>query len=178
MPDQLIALSFNTNAYPTRLEADEAIQALMNRYRSLPKHIARKHMGAAMRRLLKRGIPILRRHTPPLGTRRGRRRAGQKATSTGNLRRAVTVRTGQSGTNSGFDSFVWGCLGYKAGPESRKAIWLQYGTRGGIQPVLMIEKTMQEFGPVAAADLAREMAAAFEKAVKEVAGERNQGYTP
>jgi hypothetical protein len=178
MADQLIALSFNTNAYPTRLEADKAIQVLMNRYRALPRHIARKHMGAAMRRLLKRGIPILRRHTPPVGTRRGRRRAGQKPSSTGNLRRAVTVRTGQSGTNAGFDSFVWGCLGYKAGPESRKAIWLEYGTRGGIQPVLMIEKTMQEFGPVAAADLAREMATAFEKAVKEVAGEKNQGYKP
>jgi hypothetical protein len=42
----------------------------------------------------------------------------------------------------------------------------------------MIEKTMQEFGPVAAADLAREMATAFEKAVKEVAGEKNPGYNP
>jgi hypothetical protein len=42
----------------------------------------------------------------------------------------------------------------------------------------MIEKTMQEFGSVAAADLAREMATAFEKAVKEVSGGKNQGYTP
>ena len=134
-------------------------------------------MGAAMRRLLKRGIPILRRHTPPVGTRRGRRRAGQKPPSTGNLRRAVTVRTGQSGTNAGFDSFVWGCLGYKAGPESRKAIWLQYGTRGGIQPVLMIEKTMREFGQVAAADLAREMANALVEAADEVAGGKNPGKT-
>jgi hypothetical protein len=173
MADQLIALSWNTDAYPTRLEADDAVRTLMSRYRALPRHIARKHLGAAMRRLLKRGVPILRRNTPPLGVRRGRRRRGERARSTGNLRRAVTVRTGQTGGNTDFNSFVWGCLGYKAGPESRKAIWLQYGTRRGIQPVLMIERTMQEFGPIAAADLASELASALEKSAKEVSSGKN-----
>ena len=173
MTDTLIALSWNTDAYPTRLEADDAVNALMQRYRALPRHIARKHLGAAMRRLLKRGIPIMRANTPPFGVRRGRRKRGAKLTSTGNLRRAVTVRTGQTGRNGDFDSFVWGCLGYRAGPESRKAIWLQYGTANGIEPMRMLERTMQQFGPIAAADLAREMATAFEKAGKEVASGKN-----
>jgi hypothetical protein len=39
----------------------------------------------------------------------------------------------------------------------------------------MMEKTMREMGPVAASDLAREMAAALEKAVKERNGGKNPG---
>jgi hypothetical protein len=177
MSETLFSLSWNTDAYPTRLEADGAIKDLMSRYRALPRHIARKHIGAAMRRLLRRGIPIMRANTPPFGVRRGRRKAGEKARSTGSLRRAVTVRTGQTGRNNDWDSFVWGCLGYKAGPESRKAIWLQYGTSTGIQPLRMLERTMQQFGPMAASDLAREMAAGLEKAAKEIAAGKNPGKT-
>ena len=173
MADTLIAMSMNMDGYPTRLEADAAVKALIQRYRSLPRHIARKHLGAAMRRVLKHGVPILRSHTPPLGTRRGRRKKGEKALSTGDLRRAVTTRTGQTGRNNDFDMFVWGCLGYKAGPQSRKAIWLQYGTSRGISPFRMVEKTMEQMGPVAAADLAREMATGLEKAANEIASGKN-----
>lgn len=173
--NELISLSWNSNFEPSSFDLDTHIKGLVDSYRQLPRHIARKHIGAAMRRVLKRGIPIMRKHTPPLGTRRGRRKTGEKALSTGALRRAVTVRVGQTGRNGDFNSFVWGVLGYKASFESRKAIWLQYGTSGGIKPFRILEKTMAEFGPVSAAELAREMAAALPKAVAEVSGGMNPG---
>lgn len=169
----MISLSWNSSFEPNSYDSDKVITGLMERYRALPRHIARKHIGAAMRRILKPGIPILRRNTPPVGLKRGRRKAGQKARSTGALRRAVTVRVGQTGKNNDFNSFVYGVLGYKASFESRKAIWLQFGTSGGVKAYQMMEKTLQEFGPVAAETLARELAAAFEKAVAESGSGKN-----
>jgi hypothetical protein len=181
----MIAVSFNTSTYdPTQYDLDVQIKALMSRYKALPKHIAKKHMMAAMRRCLNQGVPVLRKHTPPLGLKRGRRSA--KSTSTGALRRAVTVRTGMTGSNTDWNAFVWGILGYKAGDQSRKAIWLQYGTSRGGPIYDMVGKAMQEYGPVASSRLAAELAAALEKASKELeAGlnptrkyEKGGGWTP
>lgn len=172
----MISLSWKSDFEPNAYDADPMIRALMERYLALPRHIAKKHLGAAMRKVLKPAIPILRRNTPPLGTRRGRRKKGEKARSTGALRRAVTVRVGQTGTNSSFDAFVYGVLGYKKSFESRKAIWLQFGTSGGVRAFKMMEKTLQEFGPVAANKLAAEMAAALEKAAAELSSGKNPGY--
>lgn len=172
----MIALSWNSSFEPNSLDLDRHIGKLMRSYRELPRHIARKHMGAAFRRVLKPGKAILRRNTPPLGTRRGRRKKGEKPRSTGALRRAVTVRVGQTGTNKAFDAFVYGVLGYRAGFESRKAIWLEFGTDNGVRSFQMMQKTINEFGPVAAGKLAQEMAMSLEKAVKELAGGKNPGY--
>jgi hypothetical protein len=172
----MISLSWNSSFEPNTFDSNKVIEGLMSRYKALPNHIAKKHLKAAMRRVLKPGVPILRRNTPPLSTRRGRRKAGEKKRSTGALRRAVTVRTGQSGKNGGFDSFVYGVLGYKASFESRKAIWLQFGTSGGVRAYQMMEKTLAEFGPVAANKLAEEMAVGLEKAAAELAAGKNPGY--
>jgi len=172
----MISLSWNSSFEPNSYDANRHIAALMESYRALPRHIARKHLKAAMRKILRPAVPILRKNTPPLGTRRGRRKKGEKPKSTGALRRAVTVRAGQTGTNKAYDAFVFGVLGYKASFESRKAIWLQFGTSGGVRPFQMIEKTLQEFGPVAASKLADEMAKALEKATAELAGGKNPGY--
>lgn len=171
----MISLSWQSSFEPNTYDSDKVIQGLIAKYAALPRHIAKKHLMAAMRRVMKPGIPILRRNTPPLNTRRGRRKAGEKKRSTGALRRAVTVRTGQTGKNGDFNSFVWGVLGYKASFESRKAIWLQFGTSGGVKAYQMMEKTLQEFGPVAAEKLAAEMAIAFEKAAAELASGKNPG---
>ena len=172
----MISLSWNSSFEPNSFDADKHIAALMAAYRELPRHIARKHLGAAMRRVLRPGISILRRNSPPLGVTRGRRKKGAKARSTGALRRAATVRVGQTGTNKAFDAFVYGVLGYKAGMESRKAIWLEFGTGNGVRSFSMMKKTVAEFGPVAASKLAAEMAAALEKAANEVGGGKNPGY--
>jgi len=69
--------------------------------------------------------------------------------------------------------FVWGVLGYKAGEQSRKAIWLEYGTSGGVRPVGMLAKTMQQFGPVCASELAAAMSTGLEKAANEIASGKN-----
>lgn len=172
----MITLSWNSNFEPNSLDLDKHIGKLMRSYRELPRHIARKHLGASFRRVLKPGVAILRRNTPPLGTRRGRRKKGEKPRSTGALRRAATVRVGQTGKNKAFDAFVYGVLGYRAGFESRKAIWLEFGTDNGVRSFQMMQKTINEFGPVVAGKLAQEMALSLEKAVKELAGGKNPGY--
>lgn len=172
----MISLSWNSSFEPNTLDLEPQIAGLMGAYRALPRHIAKKHLKAAMRRLMKGGVPILRKNTPPLGARRGRRKKGEKPSSTGALRRSVTTRTGQTGKNGDFNSFVWAVLGYRASFESRKAIWLEYGTSRGGRAFQMMQKTMAEFGPVSAARLAEEMAKGLEKAAAEVAGGKNRGY--
>lgn len=155
--------------------ADE-IEALMGRYASLPKHIAKKHLQAAMKRTLKDGVPVLRSVTPPLGVRRGRRKKGAfvpQNKSTGALRRSVTTKAKYIGRNA--DGVVYGVVGYKAGMQSRKAIWLEYGTRYGIHPREMIAKFMAAYKGPSLAILKAEMAAAFDKAVKEAESGKNPG---
>lgn len=151
------------------------IQALAAKYRELPRHIAKKHMKAALRATIRAGVPILRRNTPPLGTRRGRRKKGEVRRSTGDLRRSVMVRTGVLGRNTDWDQVAFAVLGYRYGWASRKAIWLERGTSHGVRAQRMVEKTLAEFGKPCAATLATEMAARLEKAAAEIAGGRNIG---
>lgn len=172
----MISISWDSNFEPNSYDADKHIQALMKSYTALPRHIAKKHLKAAMRRTLKPGVPILRSLTPPIGTRRGRRKKGEKARSTGALRKSVTVKAGQTGNNYEFGGFVWGVLGYKFTGQDRKAIWLNYGTNRGGPAFDMIGKAMARLGPISAQTLAKEMAAALEKAAEELAGGKNPGY--
>lgn len=147
------------------------IAAMIGRFRQLPRHIARKHLQAAMRRALKPGVPILRRNTPPLGVRRGRRKAGE-ARSSGALRKSVTTRA-KAVPGRGGAGVVYGVVGYRHGWESRKAIWLEFGTRRGVQPRRMAENSMNEIRGPAAATLVREMAVALERAAAELASGKN-----
>lgn len=178
----MISLSWNSNFEPNSLDMSKHIRSVMAAYKKLPGHIARKYMKASMRRVLKDAVPILKRNTPkgkPYNTKAAvsRNSKGQFQKGSGKkmrvrggaLRRAATVRTGTTGKAGAFDSFVWGVLGYKAGFESRKAIWLNYGTSRGIRPFEMIEKTMKEYGPIAAGRLAKEMRKALASAVKDKA---------
>jgi hypothetical protein len=157
---------------------EQEIETLMGRYAALPKHIAKKHLQAAMKRTLKDGVPVLRSVTPPLGVRRGRRKKGSfvpQNKSTGDLRRAVTTKSKYIGRNA--DGVVYGVVGYKAGFNSRKAIWLEYGTRRGIRPQQMIHRFMQQYGGPSLTRLQGEMASALEKAANEVAAGKNPGRT-
>lgn len=173
----MISLSWRSDFEPTRFDDDQAIADLMERFRGLPRHIAKKHLKAAMRRPLKRAVPILRRLTPPLDMRRGRKKKGVKPRSTGDLRRRVTTKVGQTGRNADFNSFVWAVLGYRLKGQDRKPIWLNYGTATGGPAFNMIEKAMDQFGPVAAQELAKELAAALEKATEEMASKKNPGMS-
>lgn len=163
------------------------IGALMQSYAELPRHIAKKHLQAAMRRALKEGVPVLRKNTPKGGTKvvrsaktrnsRGQFTAGSgklRKVRGGALRRAVTTRAKYIGRNK--DGVVVGTLGYKAGTESKKAIWLEFGTSRGLEPRRMVQRSMAEIAPRTSKKLAGEMALALEKAAKEVAGGKNKGY--
>ena len=150
---------------------EDQIQALMERYADLPRHIAKKHLQAAMRRTLKDGVPVLRSFTPPVGARRGRRKKGERGT-TGKLRRSVTTKAKYVGKNA--DGYVWGVVGYKYGIESKKALWLDEGTKY-IAPRRIMEQFRSAYNGPAIKVLCQEMAAAFEKAVKEKESGQNPG---
>jgi hypothetical protein len=163
------------------------IGSLMQRFAELPRHIAKKHLQAAMKRALKIGVPVLKKNTPKGGTKtvrsattrnaRGQFTAGSgklKKVRGGALRRAVTTKSKYVGKNK--DGFVVGTLGYKGGTESRKAIWLEFGTTRGLEARKMVERSMSQIGPQVSAKLAAEMALALEKSAAEVAAKKNLGY--
>lgn len=153
-------------------QVEGQIGALVQRYAGLPRYIAKKHLVASMRRALKPGISALRSNTPP-AVRRGRRKKGDKPKSSGALRKAVTTRVKYKGRNA--DGVVFGSLGYKAGTESRKAIWMEFGTSKGILPRAMVERTMKSFGPRVAQRLAVELKEGLERAARELASGKNPG---
>ena len=160
-------------------QMDGQIGALMKRFDELPRHIAKKHLVAAVKRAAKDGIPILKATTPVRKTRtvrsavvRGQVKQNVRRRG-GSLRRAAIVKATYKGRNK--DGSVVGTLGYKYGPESRKAIWLEFGTSRGVAPRGIMEKTMRAYGGPAAAKLASEMSLALEKAAKELEAGINPG---
>ena len=150
------------------------IADLAKSYEELPKHIAKKHMLAAMRRAIvkSKGVSILRANTPPVGTRRGRRKKGEKR-STGELRRSVTTKAKWIGNNT-TGAAVAG-LGYKYGMASRKAIWHEFGTTR-MKGIAMMQRTFEQIRGQVAAALVGELAAALDKAVNEKNSNKNNGY--
>jgi hypothetical protein len=160
------------------------IGALMARFNELPRHIAKKHLIAALKRVMKDGVPILKAVTPKGGTRTvraalkrgagGRFVAGSGKKSRvrgGAMRRAVTAKAKFIGRNR--DGVVYGVVGYKAGIESRKAIWLEFGTSRGVKPRNLIDQFRARYGGPAASRLADEMSRALEKAANELASGMN-----
>lgn len=153
------------------------IGALMARFDELPRHIAKKHLVAAVKRAMRDGVPVLKALTPVGKTktikaaiRRGQLKTNFKQRG-GALRRAVTTKAKYIGRNK--DGIVYGVVGYKAGFESRKAIWLEFGTSRGVSPRNLIEQFRARYGGPAATRLAAEMAAALEKATNELASGMN-----
>lgn len=148
---------------------------LSTSYSALPAYLAKKYLVAALRNAIKeaKGPQLLRKNTPPAGTRRGRRRAGEKR-STGDLRRAVTTKAKWIGRNR--DGFAVAGLGYKYGHESRKAIWLEFGTTR-IAGRKMVEKTFDSIRNQVAAGLSRSLASSLEAAVRELESGKNPGMS-
>jgi hypothetical protein len=146
------------------------IGAMMQRFNVLPRHIAKKHLQAAMRRALRPGVPILRAATPVGRVMKANKAGVVKMRRSGELRRAATVRTRYIGKNA--DGIVVGALGYRYGAESRKAIWLEFGTKR-ITKRRIVAGVMQTFRPQAYSTLTQEMAAALEKAANELAAGKN-----
>ena len=160
------------------------IGALMARFNELPRHIAKKHLQAAVKRTMKDGVPVLKSITPKgkpqIKRNKLKRGAGGRFVAGsgkkmkvrgGALRRAVTAKSKYVGRNR--DGLVYGVVGYKAGMESRKAIWLEFGTSRGVKPQNLIEQFRAKYGGPAASRLADEMAKPLEKAAAELASGMN-----
>lgn len=160
------------------------IGALMGRFNELPRHIAKKHLKAAMKRAVKEGVQVLKKITPKGKTRNTRaalkrgaggrfvQGSGKKMRVRGGaLRRAVAAKSKYIGRNR--DGVVYGVVGYKAGFESRKAIWLEFGTAKGVRPGEFMNKFRQQYGGPAAKNLAREMRKALAAAARELASGMN-----
>lgn len=152
------------------------IGALMGRWDALPRHIAKKHLKAVMKRVLRPQIPLLKRLTPKGGTTtvkstivRGEMKQNFKRRG-GAMRRAVTVKSKYIGRNK--SGVVYGVVGYKAGFESRKAIWLDGGTKF-ISPREIMEQFRQASKGPAQSELIREMKKALESAARELASGKN-----
>lgn len=141
------------------------IGALVKRYDELPRWIAKKHLKAAIGRTLRPGVPKLRALTPPVNTRRGRRKKGEKALSTNRLRKAVKVITRYKGRNK--DGYAYGVIGYRAGEESLKALWLEFGTKY-IQPRKFMQDFHESYKTTAQGRLVFEMRKALDAATKEL----------
>lgn len=165
---------------------DGQIGELMKAYDKLPRHIAKKHLKAAIKRTLKDGVPLLKAETPKGGKRRvtaavSRNAKGQFLPGSGkksikrggDLRRAVTSQAKYIGTNK--SGMVVGSVGYKYGFQSKKALWLVEGTKY-INPRAIMESFMRRYGGPASSKLAQEMADALEKAARDLAPGEAQGY--
>jgi len=146
------------------------IGALVRRFDALPKHISRKHLGAAMKLAVRqsRGVQVLKSMTPKAKTiteRSGNKRKG------GGLRRSVTVKT--VGVRSGGSTFS--VLGYKYGWESRKAIWQEFGTKRGCKPQRMAERAFRQIAKPVAAILGAKLVNALYAAARELERGMNPG---
>jgi hypothetical protein len=165
------------------------VASLMQRYEELPRHIAKKHILAAMKRAVvkSRGVQTLKSVTPKGKARfvkaktvrgeRGRFAAGSgKMTRVppGALRKAVTVKAKYYGKNS--SGFAFAALGYKYGAESRKALWLEFGT-SRIRPMQMVRRAHMRIASTVRSALCGELLAALDKAVKELGGGKNPTKT-
>lgn len=148
------------------------IGAIMKRFNELPRHIAKKHLVAAVKRVGREGVPKLKSNTPVGRKMKANAKGVVKMRRSGELRRAAAMNAKYRGRNR--DGSVTGSIGYKYGTESRKAIWLEYGTKR-MAPRGMVAKTMQSWSGPAAAKLAAAMSEAFEKAVKELEAGMNPG---
>jgi hypothetical protein len=148
------------------------VGAIMKRFNELPRHIAKKHLVAAVKRVGREGVPKLKSNTPVGRKLKGNAKGVVKMRRSGDLRRAAITTARYKGRNR--DGSVIGKLGYKYGEQSRKAIWLEFGTNR-IAPRGMVAKTMQSWGGPAAAKLAAAMAQALEKATKELESGMNPG---
>lgn len=163
------------------------IGALMGRFHELPRHIAKKHLKAAIRRGLREGVPILKKLTPkgksytyrqPIARNaQGRflQGSGKKMRyKAGGLRRSVATKAKYIGKNK--NGVVYGTIGYRAGPESRKGLWLEFGTNR-IKPRQIMDRFRSAYrGPMSKL-LVREMRNALEKAARELESGMNPTRT-
>lgn len=158
---------------------ERQLQDMMGRYSELPRAIARKHLKAAANRAAKSGVPILRRLTPKGGTQKRRNAVARDARGRfqtgsgkmvkrrgGALRRAAAAKSRyvpRAGAGA-----VYAVIGYRGGLQSRKAIWLEFGTSQGIKPMDLMDKFRSAYKGPALSELKKEMAIGLERASRDL----------
>ena len=145
---------------------DEQCGAMIKAFEKFPAHIAKRHLKSAMKKALKFAVPVLKSKTPVgVGKRdgEGKRVKGSR----GSLKKAAQANAKFEGKNKG--GFVVGSISYKFGLQSRKAIWIEYGTAGGMIPRDIMAQTFNQVRGEVAGQLTRELAHAMEKAAKDLA---------
>lgn len=166
------------------------VEALLARFDELPNHIARKHAQAAVQRVMKFAIPVLKKNTPKRksfvrfgGGRNGREYTAEKVRG-GTLRASVIAKSEYKRAKGGGPATVYGVVGYstKQAPggygitQSRKAIWLEFGTEYAFARG-MVQMTLRQIGNPSAEKIAQELAFALEKAAKELESKKNPGMS-
>ena len=74
------------------------------------------------------------------------------------------------------DGFAVAGLGYKYGVESKKAIWLEFGTTH-IEGRKMMERTFDQIKGQVASKLKQNLAESLERAVAEIGSGKNPGMS-
>ena len=142
-------------------------EALLNAYKKLPGHIAKKHLRASMRRSIKPFVPALKAATPK---------------QSGNLRRSVkTMAKFYQSANHGA---VAGYVGFSRGSKTKNNMGnhsaiVEYGTgerrrknggsSGRMPARRMLATTLSQHGAGILKNVVTELAVGLERAARELA---------
>ena len=163
---------------------DAGFSDIAYRFKQLPRHVAYKHMAAAMKRALRkaRAVPTLKEvcreklnlrgtvvtKDPPKRNKEGKFKKGwNRRRRGGDFLKAIDVYSSKPKFGKDPRPLV-AKVGWKYGPESKKAIWLEFGTKRGVAPRRMAEETFMRIRGSAMAGMQAEMLIALDRAAKDL----------
>lgn len=177
---------------------DASFADIAYRYKQLPRHVAYKHMAAAMKRAVRKanGVQTLKQvcrerlnlkgtvvtKDPPKRTKAGAFKKGwNRRRRGGEFLKAIDVVSSKPKGGKNPRPLVVK-VGWKYGVESKKALWLEFGTKH-VTPRRMAEETFNRIRGPAMGNMKSELLAALEKAVKDLGqakdpAKRNRNATP
>ena len=178
---------------------DASFADIAYRFKQLPRHVAYKHMAAAMKRALRKARAeqtlkaVCRERLNLKGTvidnsRPKRNKAGQYKKGWNRRRRGgdflAAIGVYSSKPKFGKDPRpLVAKVGWKYGPQSHKALWLEFGPKNGIEPRRMAEETFTRIRGAAMSAMKAEMLYALDQAKKDLGrakdpAKRKSGTTP
>lgn len=168
------------------------------RYKALPRHVAYKHMAAAMKRAVRKaqGVQVLKQvcrerlnlkgtvvtKDPPKRDKAGQFKKGwNRRRRGGDFLKAIAVTSSKPKGGKNPRPLVVK-VGWKYGEQSKKALWLEFGTKH-VEPRRMAEETFNRIRGTAMANMRSELLAALEKAARDLGqakdpAKRKPGTTP
>jgi hypothetical protein len=163
---------------------DASFADIAYRYKQLPRHVAYKHMAAAMKRAIRKaqGVQTLKQvcrerlnlkgtvvtKDPPKRTKAGTFKKGwNRRRRGGEFLKAIAVVSSKPKGGKNPRPLV-AKIGWRYGEQSKKAIWLEFGTSRGVKPRRMAEETFMRIRGPAMAGMKGELVYALSKAVKDL----------